>query len=253
MRVGMTVSQIGEFSFIIASLGLTLKVTSAFLYPIAVAVSALTTLFTPYLIRAADPLTRRLEHAMPRTVANVFGMYGQWLRSLRPASGEPTALQHDPPDHLADRGESGARRRDLSGRVVWRAVRERFPLVQWMPSEPMQRVVLWSAALVVSMPFLVAVYRKTKSLALLLAEVSVQPAKAGRLTSALRYAIADLVPVASMVGVFLLVAALSGAILPPTGLLVVVLVCAALLMTVLWRWCVRIHAAMQIALREDAR
>ena len=42
MRVGMTVSQIGEFSFIIASLGLTLKVTSAFLYPIAVAVSALT-------------------------------------------------------------------------------------------------------------------------------------------------------------------------------------------------------------------
>ena len=44
MRVGMTVSQIGEFSFIIASLGLTLKVTSAFLYPIAVAVSALTKL-----------------------------------------------------------------------------------------------------------------------------------------------------------------------------------------------------------------
>jgi CPA2 family monovalent cation:H+ antiporter-2 len=90
MRVGMTVSQIGEFSFIIASLGLTLKVTSAFLYPIAVAVSALTTLFTPYLIRAADPLTQRLGHAMPRTVANVFGMYSQWLGSLRPASGGPT-------------------------------------------------------------------------------------------------------------------------------------------------------------------
>ncbi|HVE06797.1 MAG TPA: cation:proton antiporter [Paraburkholderia sp.] len=249
MRVGMTVSQIGEFSFIIASLGLTLKVTSAFLYPIAVAVSALTTLFTPYLIRAADPLTRRLGHAMPRSVANVFGLYGQWLSSLRPASGAPTLFS-------------------LTRRIIvqiavnlalvvaiflgasYGAPRVSGLFAGWLPSEPMQRVVLWSAALLVSMPFLVAVYRKTKSLALLLAEVSVQPAKAGRLTTALRYAISDLVPVASMVGVFLLVAALSGAILPPTGLLIVVLVCAALLLTVLWRWCVRIHATMQIALRE---
>jgi CPA2 family monovalent cation:H+ antiporter-2 len=249
MRVGMTVSQIGEFSFIIASLGLTLKVTSAFLYPIAVAVSALTTLFTPYLIRAADPLTQRLGHAMPRTVANVFGMYSQWLGSLRPANDGPTLF-------------------DITRRIILQiavnlalvvaiflAVTYGAPhantlLDRWLPSEPMQRVVLWSVALVVSMPFLVAVYRKTKSLALLLAELSVQPAKAGRFTRAIRSAISDLVPVVSMVGVFLLVAALSGGILPPTGLLIAVLVCAALLMTLLWRWCVKIHASLQIALRE---
>src|SRR5690606_1106957 len=54
LRVGMGLSQIGEFSFIIASLGMTLQVTSDFLYPVAVAVSAITTLTTPYLIRAAD-------------------------------------------------------------------------------------------------------------------------------------------------------------------------------------------------------
>jgi len=245
----MTVSQIGEFSFIIASLGLTLKVTSAFLYPIAVAVSALTTLFTPYLIRAADPLTQRLGRAMPRTVANVFGMYGQWLGSLRPASGEPTVF--------------GLTRRIILQIAVNLAIVAAVFLgasygapygsgfiEKWLPSEPMQRVVLWSAALLVSLPFLVAVYRKTKSLALLLAEISVQPAKAGRFTSAIRYAISDLVPVVSMLGVFLLVAALSSTILPPTGLLVAVLVVAALLLTLLWRWCVRIHATMQIALRE---
>jgi CPA2 family monovalent cation:H+ antiporter-2 len=249
MRVGMTVSQIGEFSFIIASLGLTLKVTSAFLYPIAVAVSALTTLFTPYLIRAADPLTRRLGAALPATVVNVFGMYGQWLDSLRPETGAPTVF-------------SITRRIVLQIAVnlalvaaIFLAASYGAPyasawLARWVPSEPIQRVVLWSAALVVSMPFLVAVYRKTRSLALLLAELSVQPAKAGRFSSALRYAISDLVPVASMIGVFLLVAALSGAILPPTGLLVAVLVCAALLVTLLWRWCVKIHASMQIALRE---
>ncbi|WJF90973.1 cation:proton antiporter [Paraburkholderia bonniea] len=249
MRVGMTVSQIGEFSFIIASLGLTLKVTSAFLYPIAVAVSALTTLFTPYLIRAADPLTKRLSQAMPRTVSNVFGLYAQWLASLGPSSSGPTLFS------LSRRILMQVAINLALVVAIFLVVSYSAPyaslwLARWLPSEPLQRAVLWSLALLLSMPFLVAVFRKTKSLALLLAEVSVQPAKAGRFTRALRYAISDLVPVVSMVGVFLLVAALSGAILPPTGLLIAVLVCAALLLMLMWRWCVKIHAAMQIALRE---
>lgn len=54
VQAGMSLAQIGEFSFIIATLGLTLKVTSDFLYPIAVAVSALTTFSTPYLIKNSE-------------------------------------------------------------------------------------------------------------------------------------------------------------------------------------------------------
>ncbi|SAK70194.1 sodium/hydrogen exchanger [Caballeronia temeraria] len=249
MRVGMSVSQIGEFSFIIASLGLSLKVTSSFLYPIAVAVSALTTLFTPYLIRAADPLTMRLSRAMPAPLANTFGLYSQWLASLTPASGGPTLF-------------SMTRRIVLQIAVNLALVAAIFLgasysapfasgyLARWLESDNAQRVVLWSAALVVALPFLVAVYRKLESLALLLAEVSVQPAKAGRFTRAIRSAISGLIPIVAMFGVFLLVAALSGGILPPFGLMVGVLVCVALLLTVLWRWCVKIHATMQIALRE---
>ena len=84
---------------------------------------------------------------------------------------------------------------------------------------------------------------------MMLAEVSVQPAKAGRFTRALRSAISGLIPILAMFGVFLLVTVLSGGILPRFGLMIAVLVCAALLLTVLWRWCVKIHATMQIALR----
>lgn len=249
MRVGMSVSQIGEFSFIIASLGLSLKVTSSFLYPIAVAVSALTTLFTPYLIRAADPLTMRLARAMPAPLAHTFGLYSQWLASLTPVSGGPTLF-------------SMTRRIVVQIAVNLALVAAIFLgasysapfasgyLARWLDTDNAQRVVLWSAALVVALPFLVAVYRKLESLALLLAEVSVQPAKAGRFTRAIRSAISGLIPIVAMFGVFLLVAALSGAILPPFGLMVGVLLCAALLLTVLWRWCVKIHATMQIALRE---
>ena len=57
MRVGMSLAQIGEFSFIIASLGIALKVTGSFLYSIAVAVSIITTVITPYLIKYSDKIT----------------------------------------------------------------------------------------------------------------------------------------------------------------------------------------------------
>ncbi|WP_434660669.1 cation:proton antiporter [Paraburkholderia sp. A3BS-1L] len=252
MRVGMTVSQIGEFSFIIASLGLTLKVTSGFLYPIVVTVSAITTLTTPYLIRFADPLSQRLARAMPPAMSNVFGMYSQWLRCLMP---RPTGAQGPTLFSLTKRivVQVAVNLALVSAIFIGASYGARYALpllANWVPDERIQRVVLWSAALLLAIPFLVAVWRKTKTLALLLAEVSVQPEKAGRFTRALRHAIAELVPAVSMIGVFVLVAALSGTILPPTGFLVGVLVCAAVLTMLLWRWCVKIHASMQIALRE---
>ncbi|MFC6996857.1 cation:proton antiporter domain-containing protein [Rufibacter roseus] len=65
VKSGMSVSQIGEFSFIIATLGLTLNVTSEFLYPVAVAVSAITTFTTPYMIKLSDPLSNTIEKILP--------------------------------------------------------------------------------------------------------------------------------------------------------------------------------------------
>ncbi|OKL40679.1 cation:proton antiporter [Pontibacter flavimaris] len=72
IQSGMSVSQIGEFSFIIATLGLTLNVTSDFLYPVAVAVSAITTFTTPYMIRLSEPLYRSVERMLP----------ARWITSL---------------------------------------------------------------------------------------------------------------------------------------------------------------------------
>jgi monovalent cation:H+ antiporter-2, CPA2 family len=63
---GMSLSQIGEFSFIIATLGLTLKVTSDFLYPVAVAVSVITTFTTPFMIRYSESVYRHIEQILPR-------------------------------------------------------------------------------------------------------------------------------------------------------------------------------------------
>ena len=65
MRCGFSMAQIGEFSFIIASLGLSLGVIGDFLYPVVVAVSVITTFLTPYMIRLATPAYDALESRLP--------------------------------------------------------------------------------------------------------------------------------------------------------------------------------------------
>ncbi|MES2798370.1 MAG: cation:proton antiporter [Bacteroidota bacterium] len=65
VRTGMSLSQIGEFSFIIATMGLALNVTSDFLYPIAVAVSVVTTFTTPYMIKLSGPFYLFVERTIP--------------------------------------------------------------------------------------------------------------------------------------------------------------------------------------------
>lgn len=72
MRCGFSMAQIGEFAFIIASLGLSLRVISDFLYPVVVAVSVITTFLTPYMMKAAIPCYELMERRLPR----------KWIRRL---------------------------------------------------------------------------------------------------------------------------------------------------------------------------
>ncbi len=75
MRCGFSMAQIGEFSFIIASLGLSLGVISNFLYPVVVAVSVITTFLTPYMIRLATPSYRIMEKHLPSRLINIFNHF----------------------------------------------------------------------------------------------------------------------------------------------------------------------------------
>ena len=92
MRCGFSMAQIGEFSFIIASLGLSLGVISDFLYPVVVAVSVITTFLTPYMIRLATPAYGVIENKLPKRLVNTLNQLSmshpnsqkesQWKRLL---------------------------------------------------------------------------------------------------------------------------------------------------------------------------
>lgn len=84
MRCGFSMTQIGEFSFIIASLGLSLGVIGKFLYPVVVAVSVITTFLTPYMMKASVPCYNILERRLPKS----------WVKAMN-----NIALSHPAPAH----------------------------------------------------------------------------------------------------------------------------------------------------------
>jgi CPA2 family monovalent cation:H+ antiporter-2 len=83
VQTGMSLAQIGEFSFIIAGVGLANGATREFLYPIAVTVSAITTLTTPLLIRGAGPAAAWVDRRLPHRVQTFASLYGSWIDRIR--------------------------------------------------------------------------------------------------------------------------------------------------------------------------
>lgn len=93
IQAGTSMSQIGEFSFIIASLGLSLKVTGEFLYPIAVGVSVITTFCTPYMMRASEPLFHLVERILPQKWVNSLNRYSTGAQHINAESDWKNVLQ----------------------------------------------------------------------------------------------------------------------------------------------------------------
>lgn len=203
MRVGMGLSQIGEFSFIIATLGLTLKVTSDFVYPIAVAVSAVTTLLTPYLIRSSDPVVGAFNRWAPHRVVSLLDNYTQWIGRFGERGGGRSPMKF-----LRRWGWQIALNLLLVSALFISAAFLKTRALVWWPKLPVSEdnlnAVLWMAAMLLSLPMLIAVVRKWQAFGMLVSEMSVSRAAAGENTSGLRWIVSSVVFVAGCVVLLLL-------------------------------------------------
>ena len=179
VQAGLSLAQIGEFSFIIAGLGLTLHATGDFLYPVAVAVSALTTLLTPWMIRASEPIAAWVDQKLPKPLQTFAALYGSWLEELRARRPAATAM-------------AGLRRllrllvldaaliagiivvTSASMRAVVTFAGDRLGL-----SEALARSLAIATAIVLSAPFCIGVVRVSQKLGLTLARLAL-PAKKDR-------------------------------------------------------------------------
>lgn len=249
LRVGMGLAQIGEFSFIIASLGLSLKVTSTFLYPIAVAVSVITTLLTPYLIQSADRLVGWFDRAAPRPLIGYLEVYTHWIgrwggrQTVSFAGGLMRRWAMQMALNVAL----------IAAVFLGAAFLGRHPQ-GWLPEtlrgSANSKAVLWLGAVVLALPLFIATFRKLQALGLLVAELKVTEAAAGEHTAAIRSIVAQAIPLTGLVALTLFGLALSSTLLPPFEVLLVLLVVVALLTWLLWRTSIRIYSKAQIALEE---
>jgi CPA2 family monovalent cation:H+ antiporter-2 len=252
LRVGMGMAQIGEFSFIIAQLGLTLGVTSGFLYPIAVAVSVITTLLTPYLIRASDGAVSLLERASPRKFLDFVDLYERWVAQIAAPSPDPRrraaraivlklVLQIGLDAVLATGllvGASALGDRPISFIAEWPA---------WTGG---QRTVLWVAAVALAMPILVHAFTKLWALANVLAELGVAGMTTREQMPRVRAVVATVVYLAAATVLVVWLAIVGVAILPPWPVLAALSTLFAVALAFMWRRFSRLYSRAQSSLRE---
>jgi CPA2 family monovalent cation:H+ antiporter-2 len=249
MRVGMGLAQIGEFSFIIASLGLSLRVTSEFLYPIAVTVSAITSLLTPLLLKRADAVVNSFERVAPPRLAALLADYTRWL-------GQWRASRH-----------RGITRR-LVRRWMWQMLLN-LTLVAgifisagvafnqrpgWLPALPGGSTglgaTLWLGAALLSLPLLIATFRKLQALGLLVGEIAAARAQNKEWAAAIQAVIANTVLVIGMSLIALGLLLLSVALLPSWKVLLLPAAIVAVVTVLLWRHFIRIYSKAQLALHD---
>ncbi len=249
-KVGMGLAQIGEFSFIIASLGLTLGVTSNFIYPIAVMVSAITTLLTPYLIRSSDPLVDRLARVMPAFAINYIQLYSGWLAQLRRGGGHS--------------GEVRRLMRRLSLQVGLNLLLVAVLFAgaamvvghadAWWPDLPRwiagPEAVGWLAAMIVSLPLLIVSLRKIQAIASIAAEASVSHRAAGEQTQAVRAVIAGTIRMAGWIVILLYLGGMTLVVTPTWPALAIAAAVAAAIAVWYRRSFERVYSRAHIALRD---
>ncbi len=249
VRTGLSMAQIGEFSFVIATLGLSLGAISDFIYPVAVAVSVICMALSPYLVRSADGLVDGLRRIAPSSLSLLATSYSGWLENLRPVDENAVvaAMLRRLLVHIAV---------NVMLVVTLFVIGAYVNAHNWAwfsqlgLSRDARHTVIWATALFLSLPLLIAVYRKAEALGMLLAELGIRERHAGAYTRAIRGVLARLIPLATLFALAVLVGALGSTILPPRGIALSLAAAGVLLAVVMWRGLVKVHARLQAALRD---
>ena len=237
LQTAMSMAQIGEFSFIIAAAGVASGVTPPAHYPIVVAVSALTTLTTPWLIRMADPTAEWIDRHLPRRVQTFAVLYGTWIENARrhPESKGDRLLFRQALRAVAIDAAVVA---GLSVGVAVGAVPLGARLAAASGLAPLvARAAIVLGAGVLSIPFLVGIVRTGRRLGDLLARRAFASPKPGRLdpAAAPRRAMIVAVQLATLLAVLAPVVVLTQPFLPAFAGVGMLLAGAIVLGVVFWR------------------
>jgi CPA2 family monovalent cation:H+ antiporter-2 len=249
LKIGMGLAQIGEFSFIIAALGLSLKVTSDFLYPIAVAVSALTTFLTPYLIKSSDGLAGWLEKIAPSSLRQTTDTYTEWVKGLGKKSSD------NPGRKVLRKVILQITINLLLITAVFLAaiflnqrVSEFLEMFLW--GIEVTKAIVWLAAMIVCFPSLFAIWKKMNALGMIVAEMTITPNGDETKIQNKKSIIANTISIIGNAALVTMVILLSSTLLPSVKLLIISFCLISIAAFFLYRSSIKIYAAAQIAIKD---
>ena len=233
VKTGLSMAQIGEFSFILVSLGVATGAVRAFLFPVAVAVSAITTLATPWLIGSSDRIAAFVDRKLPKPLQTYATLYASWLDELRRAPVRRTR---------------GGMLRGLLRWLVLDAVLTAAVIIAaflaypWLAKTLSDRVdpqvtavVLAIVALAIATPFGIGLVRTARAIAMMLARIALPGTGRVDRADAPRRALVVTLEIAILLLTALPVLALTQPFLPPFRGALLLGAALALLAVAAWR------------------
>jgi len=235
VRAGMSLAQIGEFSFVIAGLGAMQAGGTRELFAVAVAVATITAFTTPHFSRHADQVASWIDRHLPHPVQTVAMLYGSWVDLLgKPKTASPTTMQRRRLRNflLLDAGCVTAA--IIGTSVVYR----RMPdlLGTEAAAKPGMRLMLLSAGALLALPFAIGLVRAMRKLSVLMAESALpRPAKGVDQGYAPRRALIATLRIGMVIAIAAPMTLLTLPFVPPFGVLGVIAAYLVILGVGFWR------------------
>lgn len=250
LRAGLGLTPLGEFSFLIAQIGIASGRVSEFLLPVALAGAAITAMTAPYLVRSSDRLIETFERFAPRPLTTFLGFYSQWVGNLR-SSRQSTGLWRfvrRPVIQLAIEVVV------ITGLFVGasfavNALREAFPKRVLFEAEV--EMVMWLALVLLCLPGFIAMWRNLEAMSMILSDAALSRPLPDRLAPFnVQRLLKNVFLLVGGVLAGLWIVALSSRFLPPWPLLIALAVIAAIILRKQWHSMVLLHSRMETAVRE---
>lgn len=251
VRTGFSMGQIGEFSFVMAALGLQLGVLRPDVYPMIIGISVFTMFICPFVLKHADRMIDPLWNQFPEKWKVKLDLYHQWLQQLTKVnSPQQAAFRALIFKILGQLAINFAMITTLFLLSAF-ALRNTPDWMSWINAlGDWKQTVFWMATMIVSLPIFVATYRKMQAFSMLLAELSMQNASSKLPLEALRSFISRAILstgiLLMLIGLFLF----SSALLPPTKVLMGALVTLVLIVLLFRKNLIKVYARAQSALAE---
>lgn len=250
-RTGFSMGQIGEFSFVIAALGLQLGVLREDVYPMIIGISVITMFVCPFVLKHADRMIDPFWKQIPQRWKEQLDLYHHWLEQLAKVKSSQQAVFRNLTLKILGQltiNFAIITTLFLLAAFLMRNSQEWVPWVEKLGD--WKRAAFWMVTMIIGLPIFVATYRKMQAFSMLLAEMSMQNASSTLPLEALRNGISRAILITGTLILIVWVVIFSSTLLPPLRIFMISAISLSVITLIFRQHFIKVYARAQMALVE---